>query len=722
VSEPAPGRDPAPQPSSQRTSIVRHRPALVGLGLLGVLLVAAVLVAVALAPPSRQRIELVPPDQLEARWGTYLSEREWGTPREAVGDNGWGLSWRGAIDTDYRYSDDGIAGLTDADNEFRIGWAFWDGRQDHVSERFMGVTDPQAETGATIIDDRALAENSTNGSYSRLVYRYPADEPAFEIEIESAKLDSGQLAVSATATNIGPEPAALDVVLKGWLERGGTVEPLAPEGADATGSVDGLLLVGESTSVAVVGGQPAQWQVTDEKGALDANLRRPAGLAGDLSGHIGALAYRLQLAPGASRSVRLTVAEANSDGRDAALRARSLLGEAAFLISARRAEARELFLSDVQRHRPLYQAALMGLLWNRSYYEWDGTSGVNRAWAGLVDARDVLVMPDKWEYPFLSSWDLAFHAVTATLVDGDLAEEQLRFLLSDRWQQPDGHIPCSEWAMDDECPPVFAWAAWRTYAATRNREFLEAVYPGLQRHYDYWWQTYHLGDALFDAGAPGIDNLPRAVGKPQVDATAWMAFFARDMARIASELRDPATAERYWVDRGLIQDAINASLWDEQTGFYYDMNARGQLMRQKSYRGTVALIAGVVPPERLPLVLDALRDERQLMAPGGIRSLSAQSAMYTPGLADPGVNTNWRGPVWLPINYLLVGALAEVDPGLASDLRDRLIAMVERDWQITGRFHEFFDADTGEGLGSDARAGWTALVANLIADAWPATP
>ena len=38
----------------------------------------------------------------------------------------------------------------------------------------------------------------------------------------------------------------------------------------------------------------------------------------------------------------------------------------------------------------------------------------------------------------------------------------------------------------------------------------------------------------------------------------------------------------------------------------------------------------------------------------------------------------------------------------------------------TGRFHEYYHAETGEGLGADAQTGWTALVANLIADAWPA--
>jgi hypothetical protein len=48
------------------------------------------------------------------------------------------------------------------------------------------------------------------------------------------------------------------------------------------------------------------------------------------------------------------------------------------------------------------------------------------------------------------------------------------------------------------------------------------------------------------------------------------------------------------------------------------------------------------------------------------------------------------------------------------------VELVETDWERTGRFHEYFDAETGEGLGADAQAGWTALVANLVVEGWPA--
>jgi glycogen debranching enzyme len=199
-----------------------------------------------------------------------------------------------------------------------------------------------------------------------------------------------------------------------------------------------------------------------------------------------------------------------------------------------------------------------------------------------------------------------------------------------------------------------------------------------------------------------------------------MALFARDMARIASELHDGPASDRYWQDRGRIQDAINDRLWDDRTGFYYDLAPRGGFVAHKSYSGLVPLIAGVVPPERIPPVMAALRDEAQLLSPAGIRSLSATSPLYRPGHAGDGVNANWRGPVWVPINYLLIGALDEIDPSFAAEIRARVVTAVENDWQQTQRLHEFFDGDTGEGLGADFYAP-TALVANLIAEAWPAS-
>ncbi|MEX2547416.1 MAG: trehalase family glycosidase [Chloroflexota bacterium] len=657
--------------------------------------------------------------ELDRRWGTYMSEREWGTPREAVDGDGWALTWERAIDADYHYSDDGIGGVTDANNEFRLGWAFWDGVEEHVTERFVGDTNPRGPSGERILADRVFHENGPTHAYSRMTYRYPTAEGPFTIEMESARRDSTTMTLVATVTNTSADRRTLDVVFKGWMAPGSTIGPL--EG--------GLVLRGSQSVVAVVGHEPSEWQITADRSALDQNLRGEGLVEGE-SGNIGALRYRLELPPGGGSVIRIGVAEASQAtpavtpaDADAIVAAQDVLAQSDSIVAARRSEAGGLFGGEVTQHEELYRQALMSLMWSESYYRWDGTTSVNPVWAGLVDAHDVLIMPDKWEYPWLASWDTAFQAVAASLADPDVAQDQLRFVLSNRWEQPDGHIPCGEWVMDVECPPIFAWAVTRVYEVSHDRAFLEEVYPGLQRNYDYWWSHNQVGDALFTGGFLGMDNLVRSsFPQPQADATAWMAFFARDMAWIASELRDTETSDRYWTDRGRIQDQLNAHLWDEETGFYYDLNSSGAFVEHKSYSGLVPLIAGVVPVERLPQMLAALRDENQFKSVGGIRSLSADSVLYKPGTAGQGVNSNWLGPVWMPINYLLIDALYDIDPDLAAEIREAVVSNVEKDWRATARFHEFFNGDTGVGLGADFQTGWTALVANLIQEGWPAAP
>lgn len=692
-------------------------------GLLAIVALVLAGITVIAPPPASTPIalDLQPQAQLDRRWGTYLSERSWGTPREAVGGDGWGLGWRGAITTNYRYTDDGIAGWSDSNDEFRMGWAFWDETQDHVTERLNGLSNPAGPAGEQITDDRVFHENGPTHAYDRLTYRYPQQTKWFSIDIEGARYDSSSMTFTATVTNTTSDTRRLDVVFKGWMGAGGELQPLA----------NGLLMHGSTSYVAVVGQAPSEWQISADKGALDTNLRSTAGLNGDEGGNIGALAYRLEIPAGAESVIRIGVAETTFGATVAPDTARSLasqtasdrLGQSDSIIAARRSESDRTFTGDVTQHEALYRQALMSLMSNETYYRWDGTSGVNDAFAGQVDAHDVLILPDKWEFPWPASWDSAFQAVTASLVDPKIAEDQLTFLLSDRWQQSDGHVPCAEWVMNDECPPIFAWAAWRIYEQSHDLEFLQAVYPQLQKNYDYWWAHNIVGGSLFSAGFLGMDNLPRGdAGGAEADASGWMAFFARDMARIASELRDPAGSERYWVDRGTIQEAINSHLWDESTGFYYDAKTDGSLVAQKSYAGLVALIAGVVPPQRLPRVLATLRDPATFLGTAGIRSLSADSPLYEPATGGHGVNSNWRGPVWVPINYLLIEALTDIDPSLAEDIRSRLVTDVETDWQQTGRLHEFFDGNTGQGLGADDQAGWTALVANLIREGWPTTP
>ena len=188
-------------------------------------------------------------------------------------------------------------------------------------------------------------------------------------------------------------------------------------------------------------------------------------------------------------------------------------------------------------------------------------------------------------------------------------------------------------------------------------------------------------------------------------------------------------------------------------------------------RGDHRLLA-IAPRARLIRVLRYLLDENELLSPFGIRSLSKAheaepfaldlggrryEVHYTPGESDSGLfggNSNWRGPVWFPINYLLIEALeryhhfyrdtltVECPTGsgrqmnlleVAQELERRLgrLFLPDRDGRrpchgpspLYARdphfrdlvlFHEYFHGDTGRGLGASHQTGWTALAANLL--------
>jgi hypothetical protein len=170
-------------------------------------------------------------------------------------------------------------------------------------------------------------------------------------------------------------------------------------------------------------------------------------------------------------------------------------------------------------------------------------------------------------------------------------------------------------------------------------------------------------------------------------------------------------------------------------------------------------------------------DEDEFLSPFGLRSLSRYHREhpyvltvsggearvdYEPAESASGLfggNSNWRGPVWFPLNYLIVEALRQLHAGLgdgftvelptrsgrrahlgqvADEIQRRLLSLFLRDaqgrrpfWGADARFqddpawrdhllfHEYFHGDTGEGLGASHQTGWTALVASCVGSRGP---
>ena len=184
--------------------------------------------------------------------------------------------------------------------------------------------------------------------------------------------------------------------------------------------------------------------------------------------------------------------------------------------------------------------------------------GMDEITSGKPLQCDVISMPDKWEYPWYASWDLAFHCVALAMIDPEFAKEQLILLLREWYMAPNGQIPAYEWELSDSNPPVFAGAALRVYRMERrmrgkgDRNFLERVFHKLLLNFTWWVNRKDPeGLNMFEGGFLGLDNigvfdrsrpLPGGVRIEQSDGTSWMMAFSENMMAIALELsrEDPA--------------------------------------------------------------------------------------------------------------------------------------------------------------------------------------
>ncbi len=476
-------------------------------------------------------------------------------------------------------------------------------------------------------------------------------------------------------------------------------------------------------------------------------------------------------------------------------------------------------------------------------------SGRNSEWPHLFN-RDVISMPDKWEYPWYAAWDLAFHMVPMARIDMEFAKQQLILFLREWYMHPNGQMPAYEWALSDVNPPVHAWACWEVYKASgveegRDREFLKRVFLKLMLNFTWWVNRKDTrGQNIFSGGFLGLDNigvfdrnkpLPGGGVLDQADGTAWMAFFCGYMLRIAMELADENKAygdiaskffEHYVSIAAAMNSLHGCGLWEEEDGFYYDhiyrdgqsialkvrslvglmplctpvvlhdqvverlpsfqrrmnwfLNNRPELAEHMSYlerRGADGARQGMrllaIPSiDRISRLLAYMLDEKEFLSDYGIRSISAihrekpfvfqydggeERVAYVPGESDSyffGGNSNWRGPIWFPINYLIIQSLrtyheyygdsfkVECPTGsgilmnlqeVAEELERRLIRLFQKNedgvmpchgkdpmfvtnphWSEMPLFYEYFHGDTGQGLGASHQTGWTALVATML--------
>ncbi|MGA7778660.1 MAG: glucosidase [Paraburkholderia sp.] len=740
--------------------------------------------------------------------------------------------------------------------------------------------------------DDLVQENARRGAdmpeYEVLDTGVFDDECYFDVQVEYAKHTPEDIVMRVTVENRGDRSASLDVLPQIWARNSWSWKALDERPSLALHTSHGethLLGMQHGRDPMIV----TAW--SDDSPDLtwlfcenDTNVKRLFGMDGagpfkdgfnDYLIHGDAQAVRHDAGSKAAAHVPL---EFEPHGR-AVIYLRWHPGSApdevpldVKALFARRIAEADAFYAALQHDMPdpdsrlVQRQALAGMLWSKQYYQFDvqrwmdgdpaqptpsagRKRGRNADWRHLCNA-DIVSMPDKWEYPWYASWDLAFHAAAFALIDPEFAKRQLLLLVKDRYQHPNGQLPAYEWAFSDANPPVHAWAAWRVYEIDRaltgkgDRDFLELVFHKLLLNFSWWVNRKDAdGHNIFQGGFLGLDNvgifdrsspLPTGGHLDQADGTAWMAAYALDLMRIALEL---AFANHVFIDIGIkffehflyiaeavsCDDGCETGLWDTADQFFYDKlklpDGTSVPLRMRSIVGLIPLFAVHVLEERLHGALPELRsrllwflehrpdlaklvsrwndpgkgnnlllsllrghrmkallrralDESEFLSDHGVRALSRVhrdepfvftynncnfTVKYLPAESDSrvfGGNSNWRGPVWMPVNYLLIESLYEFHRYYGDDFRveyptgsgekfslsevaDRLaqrattLFLKDRDGvrpvmgaypllQADPRsrdlvlFHEYFDGDNGRGVGASHQTGWSGLVALLL--------
>jgi hypothetical protein len=847
----------------------------------------------------------------ERQWGTVREDY-------SEGGTAWDyLPHDHARSRAYRWGEDGIAGLSDSGQNLCFSVAMWNGNDAILKERLFGLTNDQGNHGEDVKEYYFYQDSTPTHSYMKMLYKYPhaafpyadlltenahrkaTDSSAFEYElmdtgvfdqdryfgvtVEYAKRSIDDILVRITVQNHGPEDHPIWLMPTVWFrntwswsqkaqrpnlkaESDASIyisHPDLPDMRLSSPEADALLFCENETNHNRLYGQDGAAFPKD--GINDHVVNGDASINPAQIGTKASAMYHRVVPAGQSVTIILRLAQAKDS---------SGLGEdPEKLFEDRVAEADAFYEKRIpasvsKDQRSIARQAHAGMLWSKQFFhyvvaDWlDGDevpppasrgNGRNKEWRHFY-AKDIISMPDAWEYPWFASWDLCFHTVVLARTDLAYAKDQVLLLSREWYMRPDGQVPAYEWAFDDVNPPVQVWAGMKIveYERRTTGNVDQAFLRRLLDHgllYFTWWVNRKdaEGNNLYQGGFLGLDNisvfdrssgyLPGGGRLYQSDGTTWVAFFALQMMQAAETLAEfepdhHEIAAKFFQHFTLIADALDhigaasansANLWDDEDGLYYDVLRVGENFIPLKARTLVSvlpmiavadlniaklesqekpsfarriewfrtqnselfdrmtegdgahedsLLLSFLSRSQLARMLKPMLDPAEMLSDFGIRSMSKRheeepyhvevdghvfSAGYEPAESHSGMfggNSNWRGPIWMPINYLLIDSLRTYHShygdefkvecptgsgqmmtlsGVADDLSRRLLAIFERDsqgrrpvyggtekmqsdpaWKDNILFYEYFHGDIGAGVGASHQTGWTGLVAVLI--------
>ena len=273
-------------------------------------------------------------------------------------------------------------------------------------------------------------------------------------------------------------------------------------------------------------------------------------------------------------------------------------------------------------------------------------------------------------------------------------------------------------------PNLLAWCELSYYENMHDDERLRRVYAPL-RAFHKWYRenrTWRDGSYFSSGWGCGMDNVPRFKCEDEetfgyecqfshghmvwVDTCLQQLLNCDCLIRMNELLGGSDDVSDLIEERERLSALVNDTLWDENDGFYYDQWKNGELNHVKHIGAYWALVADIVPKDRLKKFLAHLENENEFCRANAVPTLSADHPLYS------SEGLYWRGSVWAPTTYMvLCGLSKQGEDALGYRLADKFLSNVVEVYNNTGTLWENYKPDSAE-PGNPARpkfVGWTGL-------------
>lgn len=314
------------------------------------------------------------------------------------------------------------------------------------------------------------------------------------------------------------------------------------------------------------------------------------------------------------------------------------------------------------------------------------------------------------------NWDTAFHAITVSRWDTELAKECLDGFMD--FQLPSGMFPDVIRANGFKelrfgKPPVLATACETVYKRCNDKLFLKRAYTRLVNYekfmcekrkflelfyYDASLESEKDYD-LFVRYESGWDNSVRwddpCVGYWPIDLNCFMIMTYRSLGFMANELHDFERVNEWNNKAKELEGLVNERLWNEKNKAYTDTNRyNGKKSEVLTPASFMPLYIGIAPKEYAECMKDHAENKDEFYP--GMPTVTYNNPEYS--------RDYWRGPVWLNVAYFAAKGLKDYGFDVAEDIKRKILHMVEKN---TDAIYENYDAITEQGLNAKNFA-WSA--------------